>query len=162
MTIFKQILIPVDFSTPSTAALRLGADMAGRFQGAVTLLHVYDPVPFAVSAEYEQYSPEQRKQLVTELEKSLAAAKQRAQTAGALNVQTRLLEGYPPNAIVEFAASGHFDLIVMGTHGRRGIQHALLGSVAERVVRTAPCAVLTVRAPEVRASEAAKVWPPTR
>jgi nucleotide-binding universal stress UspA family protein len=128
----------------------------------VTLLHVYDPLPFAVSAEYEQYSPEQRTRLVTELEQGLAAAKQRAHTAGAMDVHTQLLEGNPPVAIAEFAASGHFDLIVMGTHGRRGVQHALLGSVAERVVRLAPCPVLTVRPPEVPAGEAAKVWPPAQ
>jgi len=158
---FKQILIPVDFSEQSTAALRLGADMAGRFRAAVTVLHVYDPLPFAVSPEYEQYSPEQRKRLAMELEKALSAAKQRAHTAGAMDVQTKLLEGNPPAAIAEFAAAGHFDLIVMGTHGRRGLEHALLGSVAERVVRTAPCPVLAVR-PEGTASEAAKIWPPAR
>ncbi|MEO8180207.1 MAG: universal stress protein [Deltaproteobacteria bacterium] len=160
MALFKQILIPVDFSTHSTAAVLLGADVATRFQSSVTLLHVHDPLPYALPPEYEIYSPEQRKRILAELEKGLVAAKRRAETAGALSVQTQLIEGTPSRAIAEFAATKHFDLIVIGTHGRRGLQHALLGSVAERVVRTAPCPVLTVRSPEDPASEAAKVWPP--
>lgn len=160
MTLFKHILIPVDFSTHSTAALRLGADLAARFQSSLTLLHVYDPLPYALPADYEMYTPEQRKIILAELEKGLATAQRRAETAGALRVHTQLIEGTPAKAIAEFAATKHIDLIVIGTRGRRGLQHALLGSVAERVVRTAPCPVLTVRSPAEPASEAAKVWPP--
>jgi nucleotide-binding universal stress UspA family protein len=65
-------------------------------------------------------------------------------------VETRLLQGYAPTEICNFADENAFDLIVMGTHGRRGVKHLLLGSVAERVVRTASCPVLTVRAPKPR------------
>jgi universal stress protein A len=60
-------------------------------------------------------------------------------------VDTAVITGPPARAIVEHASAGHFDLIVMGTHGRTGLSHALLGSVAERVVQKAPCPVLTVR-----------------
>ena len=161
MALFKQILVPLDFSTPGNAVVQLAADMAGRLHGSLTLLHVHDPLPYALPAEYELFTPEQRERLQAEIEKALAAAKRRAQTAGALEVQTKCIAGNAAEQIVEFARAGNFDLIVMGTRGRRGIQHALLGSVAERVVRTAPCAVLTVRSPEDPASEAKNALPPT-
>lgn len=154
MTLFKQILVPLDFSAPANAAVQLAADMAGRLHGSLTLLHVHDPLPYALPTDYEFYTPEQRGRLMAEIEKALAAAKRSAQTAGALEVQTKCIAGNPSEQIAEFARAGNFDLIVMGTRGRRGIQHALLGSVAERVVRTAPCAVLTVRSPKEPASEA--------
>lgn len=160
MALFKQILVPLDLSASASAAVQLAADLAGRLQGSLTLLHVYDPLPYALPADYELYTPDQRGRLMAEIEKALAAAKRAAQTAGALEVQTKCIAGNPPEQIAEFARAGHFDLIVMSTHGRRGIQHALLGSVAERVVRTAPCAVLTVRSPEEPASEARKARPP--
>jgi nucleotide-binding universal stress UspA family protein len=70
-----------------------------------------------------------------------------------------MVEGHPVTDITEFAAKGGYELIVMGTHGRRGIERVLLGSVAERVVRTASCPVLTVRSGDQRASEASKVSP---
>jgi nucleotide-binding universal stress UspA family protein len=85
-------------------------------------------------------------QLSTGFEQLLGQARESALAAGADTVDTRLLEGFAASATVDFAGAGSFDLIVMGTHGRKGIQHFLLGSVAERVVQTAPCAVLTVRA----------------
>jgi universal stress protein A len=65
---------------------------------------------------------------------------------GAARVETRLLQGFAAGEIVAYAKDTHSDLIVMGTHGRSGPKHLLLGSVAERVVRTAACPVLTVRA----------------
>jgi universal stress protein A len=159
MTTFKHILIPTDFSTHSTAAVKLGAEMARRYNGALTLLHVYDPLPYALSPDYELRSAEQHRLLIAEFERSLAAAKRRAETAGAPRTETQLVEGNVPSEIVAFAEAGHFDLIVMGTHGRRGVRHMLLGSVAERVLRSAPCPVLTVKAPSESANEAAKVWP---
>lgn len=159
MTLFKKILVPVDFSPHSTFAVRLGADLARRSSGAVTLLHVFDPLPYALPGDYEVFEPEQRQRLDSQIHRSLAAAQRRAETAGAPRVTTQLREGSPAAEIVELAAAGQFDLIVMGTHGRRGLQHAILGSIAERVVRLAPCPVLTARAPEEMVSPGDEVWP---
>ena len=82
---------------------------------------------------------------MAEYGKALAAEKKIAETAGAQRVDTHQLQGIAADEIVEFAKKGAFDLIVIGTHGRTGIQHALIGSIAERVVRRAPCPVLTVK-----------------
>jgi nucleotide-binding universal stress UspA family protein len=159
MIAYEKILIPVDFSPHSTFAVRLGADLARRFHGSVTLLYVHDPLPYALPDEYELFSPEQRNRLQSLIQKALAAAQQRAETAGAPSVQSKMLEGNPASEIVRFAEEGGFDLIVMGTHGRRGMQHAVLGSVAERVVRAAACPVLTARPPEELLSRGEGVWP---
>ena len=159
MVAFKHILIPVDFTAHSTAALRVGSELAVRFQGSVTLLHVHELLPYGLPSEYEMYAPGLRERVIAQIEKGLAAAQLRAETAGVSAVETKMIEGYPAADIAKFAAQGGFDLIVMGTHGRRGFQRAMLGSVAERVVRTAPCPVLTVRSPEDPLSEASQVWP---
>jgi nucleotide-binding universal stress UspA family protein len=145
MTTFQKILVPVDFSIHSAEAIEVAADLAQRYTGTLTLVHVHDPVPYVLPDDYELHTPEQRVRLINELEKGLAAAKRGAQAAGAAKVDTRLLQGWPAPAIVEFAQTGKFDSIVMGTHGRTGIKHALMGSVAEKVVRSATCPVLTVR-----------------
>jgi nucleotide-binding universal stress UspA family protein len=70
-----------------------------------------------------------------------------------VGVETTVITGRPPQSIVDYAATEGFDLIVMGTHGRTGLSHAFLGSVAERVVRKAPCPVLTVRDAAVATEE---------
>ena len=159
MSMFRKILVPVDFSPHSTFAVRLAADLARRGSGAVTLLHVFDPLPYALPGDHDAFSTDQRQRLDRQIQKSLAAAQRRAETAGAPRVQRQLLEGNPAVEIVRFASEGQFDLIVMGTHGRRGLQHALLGSVAERVVQLAACPVLTSRAPEEMVSGGDEVWP---
>jgi nucleotide-binding universal stress UspA family protein len=79
------------------------------------------------------------------LESQLAGAKAQAIEAGAARVQTRLLQGTIAGQITEYSARGEFDLVVMGTHGRTGMKHLVLGSIAEKVVRTAACPVLTVK-----------------
>ena len=94
-----------------------------------------------------------------EIERELSALRVRAETAGASAVQTLVAEGSPAEEIARCAERGGFDLIVIGTHGRRGVQRVLIGSVAERVVRLAPCPVLTVRVPEEELKKE-KVWPP--
>jgi nucleotide-binding universal stress UspA family protein len=84
-----------------------------------------------------------REQLGHELEALAAGPRGRG-----LNVQTLVLEGVPYTCIVDYAKEWHADLIVMGTHGRTGLSHMLTGSVAERVVRLAPCSVLVTRSKE--------------
>ncbi len=148
MANFEKILVPVDFSAYSAEAVRLAADLAQQYHGSITLVHVYDPLPYALPPEYDMFTSEQEARLTREFEKRLAVAKGAAESAGAQRVEARLLHGLPSAAILDAARSGQFDLIVMGTRGRTGIKHALLGSVAERVLRNAPCPVLTAKATE--------------
>jgi len=138
----KTILVPTDFSEPSANALRYARAFAETFNTALHLLHVLEvPVftgweaPPLVLEDLEQGARNQLELLLTAEERQ----KFRAQLV--------LLTGSPFVEIVRYAREKDVDLIVMGTHGRGPIAHMLLGSVAEKVVRKAPCPVLTVRHP---------------
>jgi len=145
MTTFERILVPTDFSEYSLNAMRVALDIAQRYDGKITLVHAYDPVAFAFPDGYPAPATA-REDLRREVQQQLAAAQADARLVHS-SVETHVLEGPPANAICEFARSG-FDLIVMGTHGRTGVARLLLGSVAEQVVRLAPCPVLTIRLAE--------------
>jgi nucleotide-binding universal stress UspA family protein len=137
----------VDFSVHSAPAIEAAVDLSRRYDGLMTLVHVYDPVAYALPEGYVLFTPSQFERLISALEQQLEATKKTAVELGALRVDTRLLQGFPAGEITDYAARTGSDLIVMGTHGRGAFKHLLLGSVAERVVRTAPCPVLTVKAP---------------
>jgi universal stress protein A len=146
MTPFRKILVPVDFSEHSDLAFKTAAALSQTYTAPLTLVYVYEPLALAVPEGYMIFNEAQLSRMFDEFRQGLAKQKQAAEAAGALNVETLMLHGFAAGEIQRFAAEGGFDLIVMGTHGRRGLGHAVLGSVAERVVRTAPCPVLTVRA----------------
>ena len=148
MAPFRKILVPTDFSKYSTEAVRTAADLSRRYEAPVTLAYVFEPVTYALPEGHVMQSPPQLEEMRSAFEQRLVQATAEAQAAGALGVQSKLLTGPVANEIAEFARQGQFDLIVMGTHGRTGLRHLVLGSVAETVVRTAPCAVLTVRVRE--------------
>lgn len=150
---FKKILVPVDFSESSTLALDTAVALAKDYDASLTIVHVYEPLAIALPEGYQLFSEEQLNQMFAEFQRELAQQRKRAESAGALRVDTELLHGFAVGEIQNFAEQCKFDLIVMGTHGRRGLSHALLGSVAERVVRLAPCPVLTVRAPRAASSK---------
>ena len=142
-----RILVPVDFSSHSDRAFRYAVRLATRFGASMELLHVVDnPIASgALSAEvYVPDLPQILDNLLREAEKRLTALKSVAAGDG-VYAATHVLTGQPAHTIVEHARAGGFDLIVMGTHGRTGFSHLFVGSVAERVVRRAPCPVLTVR-----------------
>ena len=143
---FRRILVPVDFSELSALALQTAVALSRDYEASLTLVYVYEPMAAAVPVGYLLFTESQLKQMFDEFHRGLARQKQAAEAAGALRVETRLLQGFVASEIVAFVEEGAFDLIVMGTHGLRGLAHAWLGSVAERVVRLAPCPVLTVRA----------------
>jgi len=150
----QKILVPVDFSETSREAVLLAADFSRKLGASVTLAYVHENLTVAFPDGYAFYMPGQLERLYAAYDKELEAEKRAAETAGALGVQTRRLEGTASRALVDLAKDEQFDLIVMGTHGRTGIQHALLGSVAERVMRQAPCPVLTVKVPSSKAGSA--------
>ena len=149
------ILVPVDFSGHSEAAIRYAAMLAKHVGGTVQLLHVVeDPfVSGAWSAEaFTPNIPELLNQVIADARVRLDELKTAAASEG-VTFTTNVVTGRPAHAITEQAKTGALDLIVMGTHGRTGLSHLFLGSVAERVVRMAPCPVLTVRATTPRADE---------
>jgi nucleotide-binding universal stress UspA family protein len=139
----RKILVPTDFSDGAAEALRVAVDLARRLDGEITLLHVYQmPVypELAVSAEAVR-------DFLTTVQDALARAKDAVNHMDGPSIGIAQVEGQPAAGIVAFAQEGKFDLVVIGTHGRTGLSRLLIGSVAERVVRTAGCPVLSVRTP---------------
>ena len=148
MITLKRILVPTDFSEASEAAVRYGRALAEAFGASLDLLHVVED-PFVYAPTSEGYIPppqffeEMEKNTRKRLEQVLPPADRQK-----LNARLVIKKGSPFVEIIRYAKSEDSDLIVMGTHGRGPIAHMLLGSVAEKVVRKAPCPVLTVRHPE--------------
>lgn len=138
-----KILVPTDFSEHSALALRYAVDIGKRYDAAVTLLHVYPVVNYAAAEGFALYTPEQLAKLITQLTTQLRALEDDARKSGAAQIASLMEQGDAYQEIL--AQAPNFDLIVMGTHGRTGLKHALMGSVAEKIVRTSPCPVLTVR-----------------
>jgi nucleotide-binding universal stress UspA family protein len=136
MTI-KQILVPVDLSEPSIQALDYAIELAAFFKAKLTIVFVAEPLYYAgdLGLFIEEQQRLGREQL-THLEERVRK--------GGRSCETLLLRGAPYQAITDAARRRAADLIVMGTHGRTGLSHLVMGSVADRVVRTAPCPVLTV------------------
>jgi nucleotide-binding universal stress UspA family protein len=140
----SRILVPTDFSSPSSCGLELARRLlAGRADAHITLLHVYE-VP-VVMASYMDGSTEPgfgglSTRLLEELESRAEPLR-----ADGLECSVRLVEGRAASVILDVASEEDIDWIVMGSHGRTGLPHAMLGSVAERVLRAAPCPTLTVK-----------------
>lgn len=140
MADIKRILVPTDFSEPADAALTYALDLASKLGAKVSLVHVFDDPSGIHSGEYFPMPAEMRSEIVADLRRRLAEV---VAQHGHSELNPQVLIGPTARSIVEGARDA--DLIVMGTHGRHGVSHLLLGSVAERVVRTATCPVLTVR-----------------
>ena len=147
MQTFRKILVPIDFSVYSENAVRVASELSAALSAPLVLIHVYDPVAYPLPDGYVMYTPGQISTMFSEFDRRLEAAQRDAVRHGAVSADTRLLQGLTSEEIVRVARDEHCDLIVLGSHGRRGLQRFLLGSVAARVVQTAPCAVLTVKAP---------------
>jgi nucleotide-binding universal stress UspA family protein len=145
-----KILVPVDFSPHADRAFGYATTLATRFHAALGLVHVVED-PFVTGAwnaeVYVPNVPELLEALTAGAEQQLTTLGQSAVALG-LTAETAVITGRPAHAILEHAKAGGFDLIVMGTHGRTGLSHVVMGSVAERVVRKAPCPVLVVHAGE--------------
>jgi nucleotide-binding universal stress UspA family protein len=150
MIALKQVLVATDFSEPSATALEYGRALARTFDATLHVVHVVENL--MASGMMAEAAPANYAELLERFEE--AADKQLRATIGEddrreLKAETILLTRVAPaRGIVSYAETAKIDLIVMGTHGRGGWSHLLMGSVAEKVVRTAPCPVLTVRHPE--------------
>ena len=146
MSEIKRILVPTDFSPASDIALQYGIDMAKCLGARIHLLHVIDDASFAAAYPEGAYIeiPGLQERLMKDATDDLKKSEARGQAAG-VGTTMEVVVGNPAGAIAHTATSRGIDLIVMGTHGRGAFAHLVLGSVAERVVRIAPCAVLTVR-----------------
>ena len=144
---WKRILCPIDFSDASRAALETAAELAKRFGAMVALFHAY-PVPgYTFPDGSFVASSKMLDELSGQANRHMAEWKALAEGMGVARVEVATAVGEPAQEVLLFAKAQNADLIVIGTHGRTGLQHALMGSVAERVVRRATCPVLTVRPP---------------
>jgi nucleotide-binding universal stress UspA family protein len=143
---WKRICCPIDFSDASHAAMEVAADLARRNGASLVLLHAY-PIPgYTFPDGSVVASPRMMQELADTAQKHLEEWRVEAEKlVGAPRVRTEKAIGEPAAEILSFAKSSDQDLLVLGTHGRTGLEHALMGSVAERVVRKAHCPVLTVR-----------------
>ena len=144
----QHFLVPLDFSEYANQALDYAIKLANKLGARLTLLHVVQSLPMGgvdmgVTLPYTYIQD-----LEAEIMESLNNYLERVTAAG-LEGEVAMVHGVPFHEIIEMAKAQHVDLIVMGTHGRTGFQHVLLGSVAEKVVRLAPCPVLVARQPTV-------------
>lgn len=143
----KKILFPTDFLEGSDTALPYAADMAKRYNAKLYVMHVIHDIAQATGWYVPHVS-------LNELYKDMEAnAKKEIDRYGAeelrgfKDVEHVIVKGVAYDEIIKFAKEKNIDLIVMGTHGRKGLDRIIFGSTAERVVRDAPCPVLSVRVP---------------
>jgi len=141
----RHILVPTDFSAYSKQAIDVAFGLAQKFGAKLSLLHVIEMPAYPVDG---YVPPSQAKTLLEDLDRNarLELANSLLEAEGVnIEVTRHVVLGKPYRTIVHMAAQEKVDLIVMATHGRTGLSHLVMGSVAERVVRLAPCPVLTFR-----------------
>jgi nucleotide-binding universal stress UspA family protein len=143
MIALKRILVPYDFSETSAAAVKYGVGLARNFGARLYFLHVGDRAQSDVDTEFPIGLAGAVEDAVRERLLRIVSPQEQAEFRPELAVRP----GAPAAEIVRYAKTQDIDLIVMGTHGRGFVGHVMMGSVAEKVVRTAPCPVLTVRNP---------------
>ncbi len=143
----KKILVPIDFSDYSKSALKYAVNFAKSFNADMTLIYVVEPIVYppdfsmgqiaipTVSTEWDERAREELDKLA------------KTQIPADVKVKTIIKTGKPFVEIIETATEENIDLIIIATHGHSGVEHILFGSTAEKVVRKAPCPVLTLREP---------------
>ena len=139
---FQNVLVPLDFSDASRRILQTALNVLGE-GGVLTMLHVVEWMPAVTEGTFGIYP--HRKDIEKIKELSLVKLKEHARAHPEAQLEVLVKEGKPATVILEVIGSMEPDLVVMGTHGRSKLDHLLIGSVAERVVRKAPVPVLTVR-----------------
>ena len=145
----ERILVPIDFSDCSLDALEYAVLVAQRAKAAIKLLHVLEPVSYGLDFTFLHVTEQKHmREVITERLSGLVSALASAQVTSEFLVRG----GLPGDSILDEARAQPADMIIMGTHGRRGLSHAFCGSVAESVLRKSNCPVLTVRSPKFHAS----------
>lgn len=153
MLTFGRILAPTDFSSHSHEALRYACGLAERFGAELHVIHVLSeivptgPDPLLMPVMPPQFYAEDEQRAKEALKVEI-----RPEWGAPASLSTAVCWGAPAEAIVDYAAENKADLLVIATHGRTGLSHVLLGSVAERIVRESPCPVLTIRSAAAGAS----------
>ncbi|HET9954403.1 MAG TPA: universal stress protein [Polyangiaceae bacterium] len=143
----QRILVPVDYSDSSLAALSFARDLADGFGAKLDIVHVWDRPTYVSDAVLIGHGDSQRPigELIREnAEKDMLEFLAKANLPSALANQHRLVSGDPASALLKEIEREKYDLVVVGTHGRTGFAHMLLGSVAEKLVRHSPVPILTV------------------
>lgn len=144
----KKILFPTDFSEGSDNALPYAADMVKHYGAKLYLLHVIQDIAGATASYVPHVSLDE---LYRDMEKNAAKEIDRygiEELRGIKDIERIVVKGRPYEEILKFARENKVDLIVIGTHGRKGLDRVIFGSTAEKVVRDAPCPVLSVRLPD--------------
>jgi universal stress protein A len=153
MPTIKRILVPVDFSSCSRVALEHAVTLAEQFGASVDVVHVWPPPrsvgPDTVLDVFRKSSPTLGEDARASASKEMEQFLTPFQKKGTIKFRLRIECGEPYQRILEIANGGVYDLIAMGTHGRTGLSHVVMGSVAEKVVRHSLFPVLTVRTPQI-------------
>jgi len=150
MITLRNVLVATDFSEPSDAALLYGRELATKYGATLHVLHVAQNIYLTTfgAENYTAVLPDLQQQIEDDARRYLHELLIDSDRSGPPTVPVILTSASPAIAIVDYAKDHNVDIIVMGTHGRGALAHVVMGSVAERVVRFAPCPVLTVRQPE--------------
>ncbi|RMD50520.1 MAG: universal stress protein [Ignavibacteria bacterium] len=143
----SKILVPVDFSDYSLKALKYATDFARSFDAKVYLIYVVEPVLYPADFSMGQIAIPDTSEDFVERGKNELNSLAEAHLMGLVEYETIVRTGRPFIEIIQAASEYDIDLIIIATHGHTGVEHLLFGSTAEKVVRKAPCPVLTIREP---------------
>ncbi len=144
----KRILVPVDYSDCSRAALRFAVDLAQQYQASLDIVHAWDRPSYISDVLLTTTDAVSGKSLIRMIQdnaqRDLDEFLKAIELPQGMTASGRLISGDPASALLHELKQGRHDLVVTGTHGRTGLSHALLGSVAEKLARLSPVPVLTV------------------
>ena len=146
-TKIKKVLVPIDFSDYSKSALKYAVNFAKSFNAEIILIYVVEPVIYPPDFSMGQIAMPSINTEWDERAKDELAKLAKNEISGVDSVKSVIKTGKPFVEIIETAKEENVDLIIIATHGHSGVEHILFGSTAEKVVRKAPCPVLTLREP---------------
>lgn len=146
-TTINKVLVPIDFSDYSKSALKYAVNFAKSFSAEVILIYVVEPIIYPPDFSMGQIAMPSINTEWDERAKDELAKLAKNEITGVNSVKTIIKTGKPFVEIIETAKEENVDLIIIATHGHSGVEHILFGSTAEKVVRKAPCPVLTLREP---------------